>query len=249
MTTTINADDGVVSGSAGLKYSSDSSGVLALQTNGTTAVSISTGQVVTLTNALPVASGGSGVTTSTGTGDNVLGTTPSFTSTIGVGGATASASGAGITFPATQSASSDANTLDDYEEGTWTATFFDAVSGGNQSSTTTAGHYTKIGDMVFFSFNLEDVSTAGLTGANQAWFTLPFISSSTTNKNFCASVHVLSQGINWAGSQTQLTSFIGASEGRFRFYVQGDNQGYAGLVVQEINNGTARFYVSGQFRV
>jgi hypothetical protein len=50
MTTTLNADDGVVSGSAGLKYSSDGSGVLALQTNGTTAVSISTGQVVTFTN-------------------------------------------------------------------------------------------------------------------------------------------------------------------------------------------------------
>jgi hypothetical protein len=63
MTTTLNADDGVVSGSAGLKYSADSSGVLALQTNGTTAVSISTGQVVTLTNPLPAASGGTGVTT------------------------------------------------------------------------------------------------------------------------------------------------------------------------------------------
>ena len=50
MATTINADNGAVSGSAGLKYSSDSSGVLALQTNGTTAVSISTGQVVTFAN-------------------------------------------------------------------------------------------------------------------------------------------------------------------------------------------------------
>jgi hypothetical protein len=38
--------------------------------------------------------------------------------TVGVGGATPAASGAGITFPATQSASTDANTLDDYEEGT-----------------------------------------------------------------------------------------------------------------------------------
>jgi hypothetical protein len=63
MTTTINADNGAVSGSAGLKYSSDSSGVLALQTNGTTAVSISTAQVVTLTNALAEASGGTGTTT------------------------------------------------------------------------------------------------------------------------------------------------------------------------------------------
>ena len=62
MTTTINADNGAVSGSAGLKSSADSTGVLALQTNGTTAVSISASQVVTLTNALPVASGGTGLT-------------------------------------------------------------------------------------------------------------------------------------------------------------------------------------------
>jgi hypothetical protein len=44
---------------------------------------------------------------------------------MGVGGATPSASGAGITFPADQSilgASTNANTLDDYEEGTWTGT-------------------------------------------------------------------------------------------------------------------------------
>jgi len=66
MATTINADDGAVSGSAGLKYSSDSTGVLALQTNGTTAVSVSTAQVVTLTNALPVASGGTGLASATG---------------------------------------------------------------------------------------------------------------------------------------------------------------------------------------
>lgn len=63
MAVTINADNGAVSGSAGLKQAADSTGVLALQTNGTTAVSISTGQVVTLTNALPVASGGTGGTT------------------------------------------------------------------------------------------------------------------------------------------------------------------------------------------
>ena len=76
MAATINADNGAVSGSAGLKSSADSTGVLALQTNGTTAVSVSTAQVVTLANALPVASGGTGATTSTGTGAVVLATSP-----------------------------------------------------------------------------------------------------------------------------------------------------------------------------
>jgi hypothetical protein len=51
MPNTINADDGVVSGSAGLKYSSDSSGVLALQSNGTTALTVS-GANVTITGTL-----------------------------------------------------------------------------------------------------------------------------------------------------------------------------------------------------
>jgi hypothetical protein len=63
--------------------------------------------------------------------------------TIAVGNATPSASGAGITFPATQSASTDANTLDDYEEGTWTPT-----QGGGLTVVGTfssSGTYTKVG--------------------------------------------------------------------------------------------------------
>ena len=46
MASTINADNGVSSGSAGLKSSADSSGVLALQTNGTVAVTVDTSQNV-----------------------------------------------------------------------------------------------------------------------------------------------------------------------------------------------------------
>ena len=62
MTTTINADNGVVSGSAGLKTRADSSGVLALQTNGTTAISIDTSQAVTFAGAVSL----SGNQTTTG---------------------------------------------------------------------------------------------------------------------------------------------------------------------------------------
>ena len=68
---------------------------------------------------------------------------------MSVGGATATTSGAGITFPATQQASSDANTLDDYEEGTWTPNQGSglAVVGAFSSG----GRYTKIGRQVFVS--------------------------------------------------------------------------------------------------
>lgn len=46
MASTINADDGVISGSAGVKTTPDASGELALQTNGTTAVTVTTGALV-----------------------------------------------------------------------------------------------------------------------------------------------------------------------------------------------------------
>lgn len=74
--------------------------------------------------------------------------TGKFGTTVGVGAATPSTSGAGITFPATQSASTDVNTLDDYEEGTWTIGIsFGGASVGITASAT-GGSYTKIGNVV-----------------------------------------------------------------------------------------------------
>jgi hypothetical protein len=102
----------------------------------------------------------SGASTFTGTGK--------FATTIGVGNATPAASGSGITFPATQSASSDVNTLDDYEEGTWTPT--DASGAGIDLSPGTSV-YVKIGTMVFVSSVLNYGVTASTAGAQ---FTLPF---------------------------------------------------------------------------
>ena len=86
--------------------------------------------------------------------------TPAFASTIGVGGATAAASGAGITFPATASASSDANTLDDYEEGTWTPAGNTGFPGGGID--VAIGTYTKIGNVVH-AFALMTAKNDGTT--------------------------------------------------------------------------------------
>ena len=78
----------------------------------------------------------------------------SVTGVIGVGGATPTTSGAGITFPATQSASSDANTLDDYEEGSWTPTYFMDTTAGTTTYTSQLGSYVKIGNTVYCEFNV-----------------------------------------------------------------------------------------------
>jgi len=93
--------------------------------------------------------------------------------TIGVGNATPSTSGAGITFPATQSASSDANTLDDYEEGTWTPNLTGDVGGSGQTYTAQTGTYTKVGRAVTVGFYIQ-LSAKGTITGNAIISNLPF---------------------------------------------------------------------------
>jgi len=54
----------------------------------------------------------------------------------------------GIKFPASQSASADANTLDDYEEGTWTPTLTTDGAAASVTYTVQSGKYTKVGNLV-----------------------------------------------------------------------------------------------------
>jgi hypothetical protein len=93
------------------------------------------------------------------------GTRITASTTIGVGGATPSTSGSGITFPATQSDSSNANTLDDYEEGTWTPAMSASSSGTiTMNGTYTSGKYTKVGRLVVCTATMYVGSVSSPTG-------------------------------------------------------------------------------------
>jgi hypothetical protein len=98
-----------------------------------------------------------------GSGNVVANATIKGATTISVGAATPSASGAGITFPATQSASTDANTLDDYEEGTWTPVLLFGGAAGVSAYAQQNGTYTKVGNVVtvraFFSITTKSAAT------------------------------------------------------------------------------------------
>jgi hypothetical protein len=233
MPVTLNANS-----STGFIATSDTSGVLQLQTGGTTAVTVSAAQVVTLANPLPVASGGSGGTTSTGTGANVLGTTPSFTSTIGVGGATASASGAGITFPSTDlHYSTNANTLDDYEEGTWTPVVRGSGTAGTYTAVTADGTYTKVGRLVTASFRIISFSTAsGGTGYMQITG-VPF-----TNAGFaCGSVRF--QSLVIAASAVMVDMEFIASSGAtiLNFFESYNNAAGQDTPISSVSTSTTLF--------
>lgn len=81
-----------------------------------------------------------------------------------------------LPFPATQVASGDANTLDDYEEGTWTPVMGDGTN--NYTLSGHSGSYTKIGDTVTAWFQCPWTSI-GSAGASQLRISgLPFTSAS-----------------------------------------------------------------------
>ena len=123
------------------------------------------------------------VTSVSSTGLAVTGTAIASTS-IGVGNTTPSGGGAGIAFPATQSASTDANTLDDYEEGTWTPSI-----GGTATYTAQQGTYRKVGSVVFYTAYVQ-INSLG-TGTTAYLSGLPFSTATTSN---------------WAGSAAATTA-------------------------------------------
>jgi hypothetical protein len=96
-----------------------------------------------------------------------------------------STTGCGIAFPATQVASTDVNTLDDYEEGTWTTTLVPAS--GSFSSVTyndQTGYYTKIGRQVTVTFWMyTSAISVGTASGNLSIGGLPFSVLSTTPGN------------------------------------------------------------------
>lgn len=127
--------------------------------------------------------------------------------------------GQGIKFPVTQNPSSDANTLDDYEEGTWTPTAFVTYSGPGTTVTTTqsSGFYVKVGKKVTCWFQLAmNVTNAG---GNIGFYGLPF---SAAELSMGAVTAGSARQDNVAGTMFNLEGIAGASVSVMRKY---DNSG------------------------
>ena len=125
----------------------------------------------------------------------------------------------GITFPATQVASADVNTLDDYEEGTWTP----ALLGGSTAGTTTYsaqdGFYTKIGRVVTINCYIQ---ISAMTGTGDLRLSgLPFTSSSAARAASSGMVN----GLNWGGG-TFLAQYIQPNNSHVEFWYLGDDLGW-----------------------
>ena len=138
-------------------------------------------------SAAPISATGSNfVVLSDGDGNIVASTKTA--QTFALPGGTLS-SGTGIAFPATQSASTNANTLDDYEEGTWTPSV-----GGTATYSQQAGVYTKIGRLVEVSFAMG-ISLIG-TGSTTTISGLPFPQIAAAQRSTGAVGYYLTLAVN-----------------------------------------------------
>jgi hypothetical protein len=112
-------------------------------------------------------------------------TLPNATGTVLTTNGSGIASVNGIQFPATQSASADANTLDDYEEGSWTPTIlFGGASVGITYAVQQAS-YIKIGKSVFVQFRVVLSNKGSSTGTANIGG-LPFAASGSANVGYPA---------------------------------------------------------------
>lgn len=154
---------------------------------------VATGQVL--------ASGGVGVAPAYTADPSVTSITTSGAATIG-GLLDASGAGAGqVKFPATQNASADANTLDDYEEGSWTPTIGGSGGESGQAYSLQVGKYVKIGKHVHVQFSVT-LSALGTITTSAQIKGLPFTSENTANLTASGVISAwanLSTSVVWMG--------------------------------------------------
>ena len=150
-------------------------------------------------------------------------------------------SGTGISFPATQSASSDANTLDDYEEGAWTPNIGRTGSDPTVTYSYQTGRYVKIGKMVFITGNLNWSALTGGSGLGFLIKGLPFAVSNISTANYSQISIIDQSNITYQASGTYLGAYA-TTGATYLYLLSGGN----GLTSTNITlNSTGVIYFSG----
>jgi hypothetical protein len=150
-----------------------------------------------------------------------------------------------LQFPASQNASSDANTLDDYEEGTWTPILSDGTNnftmGANQN-----GRYTKIGRVVHFEAECGTSSIGSASGALKL-IGLPFTSASSTSEGVC-SIGFL-RAFNYSADTIQLMAQVNGGTTEIAFFASKDDATEETVQCSQADSSSFFIRISGTYFV
>ena len=163
---------------------------------------------------------------------------------IGAGNLIIGTAGKGIDFSvqtptSATGATTTAEVLDHYEEGTFTP----IISDGSSNSTfggITAATYTKIGNIVRASFRCVNAQTSGLTSTNTFYVKgLPF---STVNRNYSTAWLRTFDSAEWSAAKCLIFAYIESNQ----IYFQGDDGGSAGktLEVRDVTHNSGDMFMT-----
>ena len=152
----------------------------------------------------------------------------------------------GIKFDATQNASSDANTLDDYEEGSFTPTLIGSSTPGTQTYVAQVGRYIKIGKMVHINGYVEISGKDGAIAGNIQLGGLPVASENTTSL-FNAITLSDTFGLTYGASRTWVSGSLAPNVSVVNIQSQGSGVATASITVAD-TAASAGFGFTGFYR-
>ena len=140
-----------------------------------------------------------------------------------------------------------ANALDDYEEGTFTATL--VATGSTFQYTYRTGSYTKIGNCVNFNLYIQLDGGGNSFVGNAVTITgLPFTSNSSANNNFRYYVH--GRYLNVDGSNYYyVTANLSNGSATFSLNQAGDNVPNKALPATYLSSSSGQMFINGWYHI
>jgi len=145
----------------------------------------------------------------------------------------------GVKFPAAQYSSADPNTLDDYEEGTFTPTAFGTTTAGAATYQLQSGKYTKIGRVVHVAVSIAWTGHTGNGVLRISGF--PFASSNTRY-----SLAIAYSGLN-AGTSKQVGIYMDPNNITCVLVTTDSNNGT--LIGLPIDSATDALHIAGYYEI
>ena len=136
-----------------------------------------------------------------------------------------------------------ANTLDDYEEGTWTPTF---TSGGNTLSFSGGSQtyeYTKVGNVCTVTFNIANCTTSGTAATGDNRITLPFTATGGARQPTSIISYFSSGGLRYTGADV-LMGEVGSSSAFIQLQEWINSTGYRNISSAPTTGGGTYFWFS-----
>jgi hypothetical protein len=233
-------DVGVAYGGTGASTLTDGGVLLGSGTGAITAMTALSDSEMIVGNGStdPVAESGATLRTSIGVGTT---DSPTFTALT--------LSDGQLVFPATQNASAGANTLDDYEEGTWTPTMVDLDSSNkSQAYSTQTGRYTKVGNRCYIQGRMGLSNLGSLDQTEQARIAaLPFTPANVSEATNTVSFG-LATGLALPNASESVTGTIGQNDPHLNLENWSVTTGTANVVLSEVS-ADGFFIFSGWYEV